>query len=165
MSADKKLKKLAENLKKLPNEDYSFIAKKISERIVKRTQTGKGVNESGSLYSLPALSDSYQELRKKKRSLLGPRGTPKKSNLTASGKMLQSIKYVIKRSADNIAIIFSLEGTTKGLGNKPQNTSDVAKWQEDQGRRFFDISKTESNGILREVRNKVRDFIAKNFNK
>lgn len=160
-----KLKALAKKLEKLPDEDYQFLADKISQQIKKRTKTGKGVDKGGGLYKLPDLSEKYVETRKKNRSKLGEKGTPKKSNLTASGAMLDSIKGTFSRAGGTIKLIFELTGSTKGLGEKSQKTRDVAKWQEEQGRRFFDLSKTEQNGILREVRNKIRDLIAKNFNK
>jgi hypothetical protein len=166
MSADKKLKELAKKLEKLPDADYQFLADKVAAQIKKRTKTGKGVDNSGNLYKLPDLSEGYVETRKKNRSKLGEGATPKKSNLTASGKMLNSIKATFRRAGGQFRLIFELTGSTKGLGSKSQKTADVAKWQaDDQGRRFFDLSKTEQNGILREVRNKIRDLIAKNFNK
>lgn len=161
--AEEKLRKIKKVLSKMPEDDYDFLIKKIIEQIRKRTKAGKGLSSSGKdLEKLKALSDSYKELRKKKRSKLGDKATPGKSNLTASGKMLDSMKGRKKKGP---SLEFELKGTTKGLGSKSVSTDKVASYQEDQGRKFFGLSESEERGIQREIRKILEKIIKEEFNK
>jgi len=106
-----------------------FIIKKIAIR----TQLGYGVSENLSEKSkLKPLSTNYIEQRKVFSSLSGLT-TPKRSNLTRTGSMLESLK--IKAIGKNSISIGPDGSDMFGVSN-----SSKAFWQEKAGRIFLRLS-------------------------
>lgn len=134
---------------------FSFLLLDIPEIVQRRTRLGKGVLESGELYTLPDLSEEYQ---KKRAGLnLPPTTKPKKANMTLTGAMLESIKG----ARDGTKFIFNLIGTDKsGISN-----NNKAAWNQVKGRRFFDLSSSEKKGLQRKIEATIRDLLRNIFKK
>lgn len=158
----KKIIQKIESIKKevLSQKNMQAIADSVADSIKLRTRSGKGVDEQGNLTKLDPLSDEYVETRKRKRNKLSPYATPKKSNLTATGQMLDSIDTAINGSS---IIFFFKEQRTKELSGKSKSTNgQIAKYVEDGGRRFFGFSKFDKQMVLRQLRKIISDAIDKN---
>jgi hypothetical protein len=116
------------------------------DRIVKRTRLGKGVSDRGAeAQPLDPLKEDYRARRKrlKKDGRLSPKTTPSKSNLTATGQMLDSVTV---KASDGKALI-QVTGTRKEGGSN----KDVAGYVSEK-RPFLNISKAELNGLNRFIR-------------
>ena len=135
------------------NKDLDFLLKEIPEQIQKRTRLGRGVNESGAIYKFDPLSEKYIDRRKK--SSLDPYTKPTRSNLTFTGQMLRSIEGVRRGTL----FIFTLGG----LRSDGKSNSDLAKWNEEKGRRFFDLSNSERLGLSRQISKILTKSIKKLF--
>lgn len=150
-----RLRKLAQEVEKglATNKDLNFILKDIPQQIEKRTRLGKGVDEGGSLFKLPALSDKYVDRRKK--SQLSSDTTPKRSNLTFTGRLLSSIIGI--RKGTLFTFTFN--------DNRPDGVSnnDLSRWQAEKGRRFFDLSASERVGLSRKISKVIKESIKKLF--
>lgn len=109
-------------------------------RIVKvRTRLGYGVDrEGGQKKKLKALSDSYVEQRKK--SKLHSETTPKRSNLTRSGQLLDS--YGPTKVARGEAFV-----GPGGSRNDGKTNEEIAQYVSDQGRAFNNFSRLEAKQI------------------
>lgn len=161
----------------------------LRDRIVTRSRLGIGVDpESGKGYRFPELSKPYIRRRKGAKSLkkrlasdarqrkrakaesekrgekvkpnLSSKTTPAKSNITATGQLLNSLSVVkLKlKNAFGFKIVIGdrrgrdLFGNRSKIGNK-KLTEYLAK----QGRTFFGFTKAQRNQIAKEI----RDFIIK----
>lgn len=127
------------------------IANDMAAQIVKRTRLGKGVNKSGKLVKLKALKKNSKYIKRRRKGPIDSTTSPKKSNLTFTGQLLRAIKG--SSSGRKIIIILS-NNRNDGILN-----SDIVEWQEKQGRRFFDLSKSEANKFTRIIRQKILDQI------
>jgi hypothetical protein len=156
MKASEKLAQLKMKVtqKLLDGGEFDFIIKEVSTQIQKRTRLGKGVNDSGELKTLNKLSDKYVNQRKKLQ--LDSRTTPKKSNLTRTGQMLDAIQGIRNGSL----FTFSF----KESRDDGEKNSDVAKWAREKGRRFFDLSKSERVGLSRKISQVIKKKIKELFN-
>lgn len=117
------------------------IAEKGAELIKSRTRSGKGVDVSGGEErALKPLARSTVERRRRKN--LHPSTSPGKSNLTESGKMLDSIQGTVD-SANNPRIEIA------GAKNR-KKASEV------QGDRpFLNLSKKEIDTLKDEIKKKL----------
>lgn len=148
----KKKKEVDEILTKKSSE-FSFILEEIPTRIFRRTVLGKGVNESKELYKLQDLSDAYIKQRQKIK--LSETTKPKKSNLTQSGAMLNSI------IGEQKGTLFTF--TLKGVDKKGISNNDKAYWNAIKGRRFFDLSSSETAGLTRIIQAKIKEILRSMF--
>jgi hypothetical protein len=133
----------------------------------KRTRLGYGVKkEFGQREKLADLSPRYVESRKMFAGLAAYT-SPKKSNLTRTGQMLESLGVTVRGST----VIIRPEGTrTDGLRNE-----DVARWNQEGAigqrrdgslwvrpeRVFLNISGNEYNKLLRFYRKTFGDLLRK----
>lgn len=135
----------------LSKETFDDIGALTSEQIKTRTRLGKGVeqNEAG-FTPLKPLSPATQNIRqaKKKAGKLSGLTTPKKSNLTETGELLDSIKYESKATEVRIYI--------EGSNNQKKAIDQVG-----QGRKFMNLSKTEIREVIKYLQKKIED----SFNK
>ena len=129
--------------------DFDFLLKDIPEQIRKRTQLGKGVDESGNNIKLNPLTELYVERRKKLP--LDSNTRPKRSNLTATGQMLRSIFG----TRQGTKFIFSF----KGKREDGKTNDEVASYAPKLGRPFFNLSNTERNGIQRKIAQLIRNAL------
>jgi hypothetical protein len=106
------------------------------EKIAIRTRLGYGVNDHLDEKSkLKSLSPKYQQFRKGYRYLHGMT-TAKKSNLTLTGSMIDSL--MIKSIGKNSIRIGPTGKDRNGVSN-----SSKAYWQEKAGRVFLRLSRQE----------------------
>lgn len=123
----------------------------MASRIRTRTRLGYGVTEQGSQRALAKLKDSTKERRARYADDLSGLTTPNKSNLTATGQLLDAIKSVGQRGK----VILEIDGRrTRELGgSRPRlSNAEVARYVQEQGRRFFDLTKAERTFLVREVK-------------
>lgn len=145
------LKDYANAVKLVNPSKFDFLIDEIPRIIKVRTRLGKGV-ENGSFYSLQSqkpLSPKYQKFRKKFTGL-SQFTTPKRSNLTLTGQMLDSIKGI--RSGLRFTFFFDNTDADK-----------KAKWAADGGRPFFELSNSEKNGIFRRVTQIIKEELRSIF--
>ena len=126
-----------------------------------RTRLGKGIGLAGKMGKLKSLSLLYIEYRKMlaKKGKLHPHTKPNKSNLTLTGQLLNSIRGGSKRFGE---IMISILPDRRG--GKPDN-HDIVKFQEEQGRKFFDVLHTERNLLQSDIRNDLADEIDQELKK
>lgn len=132
---------------------YDFVVGDTIEQIQRRTRLGKGVTEGGALEKLSELSDSYKDKRKK--SKLDGTTKPNKSNLTFTGQLLKSLRG--KRQG--VSFFFTLNNQR----DDDVTNSEIANWQADKGRRFFDLSTSERKGLARKIAQVLKDLILRGF--
>jgi len=159
MKASEKLKKIKTDLGKdevfLKSLDRAGIIPYIIDQIQRRTRLGKGVSKSGELVKLAPLSNEKYK-KKRKESTLDSTTRPNKSNLTFTGQLLKSI--IGKRN--KTIITFTLDDKRDDTSS---TNSEIARGQADQGRRFFDLSKSERNGVSRKISQLLKEFVKKIF--
>jgi hypothetical protein len=149
----KDLKKKVDNALRdvLSKDTFNEIGKMTADQIKTRTRLGKGVPQSeGPFQQLKPLSSATIGIRtdKKKKGKLNPLTTPKKSNLTETGELLDSLKY----QSSNTEVRIYIEGPE----NQKKANDQVA-----QGRKFMNLSKTEVREIIKYLQKKIED----SFNK
>lgn len=128
--------------------------------IVKRTRLGYGVeNQYGSKQKLAPLASSYVKQRKMFAGL-NPLTTPKKSNLTRTGQMLDSVKAIARNG-----VIYIEPTGTRDDGKK---NLDVAIWNHKGDRKrnrpprvFMNLSQLEFNQTVRFYRKTFTDLLRK----
>lgn len=132
------------------------IADIMADRIRVRTRLGYGVKQEGAeREKLKKLSSKYIDYRKKNRTSLSQFTTPKRSNLTFSGQLLDSISG---RSNSRGIIIYLKNQRDDGKENV-----DIKNYQEKQGRPFFYLTRTEITNLNREYRQRVYEEMKKRF--
>lgn len=134
-----------------------------ADQIVKRTRLGTGVRtDGGPEGKFIPLADSTYTTRKKKKRELSSKTRPKKSNLTFSGKMLDSIISKVKGSG-KILIQFKNARYDNG-----KSVNDVASYHDKLGasrskvlRPFFNLSIKDKKKVLTYIRKQVRILLKK----
>lgn len=137
------------------------IAESIAETIRKRTRQGKGISskdENSKLTTLKKLSPDYIDIRKKYNAELHSQTNPRKSNLTATGQLLDSIEGKGEKNKITIEINDErgpgIDGRKSNVGN-----NKLRKFVEEKGRIFFGLSKSERNAIKRDLRNRIKQAV------
>ncbi len=133
---------------------FSAVAKMASDLIKKRTRLGYGVEKDGANKTkLKGIKDKTieQRQRKKKMGLLHNNTTPKKSNLTDTGQLIDAIG---SRATQRYGEVFISEKRKDRAVN-----SDIVEGQSDMGRKFFNISNAEYKQLERELRKILRGRI------
>ena len=125
------------------------VGDQIVNQIKVRTRAGFGVSSNGARQSrLRRLSTEYIETRRFARAigLLAPTTAPARSNLTFSGRMLESINYR-----------FSNNRLTFGFDNS--DAERVATEVQTRGRQFFNLSSTEISKLTSQFNIRLRTFL------
>ena len=138
------LKDYAKSVEMVDPSKFDFLLQEIPRIIKVRTRLGKGL-----LGKLKELTPKYVEIRKKDESLYNET-TPKRSNLTRTGEMLNSI--IGSRSGSLFTFRFSNTDSDK-----------KAYWADQTGRPFFDLTPSERNGLQRKISAIIRDTIRQLF--
>lgn len=126
---------------------YSLRARAVeyAGRIKKRTRLGWGVinGERGNPRErLKKLTEKYKQIRK--RTQLSSQTSAGRSNLTRTGKLLDSIRG---RSLGKKIIFEITENRSDGALNR-----DIVKGQSDQGRDFFELTDKELKGLRNAIK-------------
>jgi hypothetical protein len=117
-----------------------------------------------------AKSGKKPQVKAKKRKTprapnLSNQTTPKKSNITATGDLLESFKYFGgKKRAIVIIPSERHEKTLFGKTNKPSTMSEIAQYLEEQGRRFFILSNAQRKGLERKLGKRILEKSREIFN-
>lgn len=159
----KQIKDLRKKLQKLLDEiDTTETMKEVGEfvadRVRVRTRLGYGVKKDGDERDkLKKLSKPYVERRKalKEKGELSQKTNPRKSNLTKTGQMLDSIKTV--KAGKGFAEIRP-EGPRT---DTDQNNEEIAQHVTDAGRPFMKLSKPEKSGVLKVIEKKISKVVRK----
>jgi hypothetical protein len=128
--------------------------------IVKRTRLGYGVDKQyGSKQKFAPLAPSYIKQRKMFAGL-NPLTTPKRSNLTRTGQMLDSVKAIARNG------VIYIEPT--GRRDDGKTNLDVAIWNHKGNARrnrpprvFMNLSRLEFNQTVRFYRKTFTDLLRK----
>ena len=136
------------------NPEMDFILDELPAIIRIRTRLGKGVDEGGSITKLDKLSDAYVKVRAK--SKLHKDTKTKKSNLTFTGQMLDSIKGERR----GMLFIFGFKGNR--ADGKITNDK-LAQYNREKGRPFFKLSKSEESGLRRKITKIIKESVKKLF--
>ena len=144
--------------KSLPNKTLRLLAKTAEDQIKKRVRLGKGVSkDGGKVFPLKPLSDNYIDYRDDHSHRLGRYARLAKSNLNATGQLINSITgSFFKKNKTNVIFVDFKENRKRELdGGRARIThKKLAKYvQED--RPFFFLAKFELN--------KLRSIIIKAF--
>ena len=131
---------LKKKIKDITDKEFlEFVAQEARDIIYKRTKSGKGLSATKtfgtSLTPLKKLNSEYIVIRGQK--ILGPFGTAKKSNLTLSGELLESMVYKITGNSVTLSI------DTKTHEGTNITTRELAEYVSKQGRPFFGLAVTE----------------------
>lgn len=124
--------------------------------LVKRTRLGYGVEQSlGQKKKLAPLSPRYVKSRKMFAGL-SSLTTAKRSNLTRTGQMLNSIRSTVKGKIIEIG--------PSGTRDDGKRNSDIARYNEQGGRNrpkrvFLNLSRLEFNQIVRFYRKTFGDLL------
>lgn len=130
--------------------------------VQRRARLGYGSppDAGGQRFSFPALSPGYVKFRQTTgRDYLSDTTTARKSNVTFTGQMLDSLKVVSVRSG-NVAI--APTGVRKdrfspaGLTNR-----QVASYLADQGRTFLALTEPEISQLVRFYRTRFGDLVSR----
>lgn len=134
--------------------------------LFKRVKSGKGLSDVVRLIpnsaSLKKLSGKYINQRKR-TGVPGKFGTPRKSNLTYTGQMLDSL--ILEFNSRGFTII--IPNTSRKEFPVPKSrrkkrrsalptNAEVAQYVEDGGRPFFKFTKSEINILRKAIRDKIR---------
>lgn len=121
--------------------------------IVKRTRLGYGVDGHGAERSkLKALSPGYVHLRELDDTL-SAMTSPKRSNLTRTGQMLDSMTVLEVRQGS--VVVGPVGARDDGLTN-----AQVAAYVSAQGRSFNFLSRLEQEQLVRFYRNRFGDLLS-----
>lgn len=126
----------------------------VAERIQKRTRLGKGVDKTGAdPKPLKKLSDGYVKQRAKKKSSLDSTASPRRSNLTFSGRMLAALK-TLSVLPDRVIVGIEASSRKDSLLKNDEVAGFVSK-----DRPFLNLSKAELNGVSDFIRKLLSSFI------
>lgn len=134
----------------------SFMAD-IAQQIRKRTRLGKGVNDSGEYVKLESLKDTTVQNRKRYKKNLSEFTTVKRSNLTATGQLLDNIRYVYQQGVFRFFFGGTRTKELPGKGRGVKNAQVAA--QVSKARPFFTLSKTETNQFARRLKSEFLKII------
>jgi hypothetical protein len=133
------------------------------ERLIRvRTRLGYGVDQNeGQKTKLKPLKDSTVKTRvnSKKRGDLSNETSPKRSNLTASGELLESIVYKLTKLGIKLYIPKTkhkgTDATNEEIASYMQNGTNTAP-----KRPFFNVSAAEIKQIKRFVQNIIKSKLS-----
>lgn len=158
---DKQIKEITEKITKELEKTikskafYDEIGKGVATQIRKRTRLGYGVNASGAQVKLEPTKPSTQKAKQKKKEQgkLSPQTTPKRSNLTDTGQLLDAIHH--KSTDSKTTIQFKDSRKNSELGNK--KLAEVVQFI--GGRIFFELTNPEKNNLKRVIEKKIQELI------
>jgi hypothetical protein len=153
MSNQKKIQDKIDKLNKLRESFDAADSKEVGDKVVKsiqkRSRQGKDVEGQ----NFDALSKEYKKQRKRNSRNLDETTTPNKSNVTATGQMLKSMraegvkgKIVINPPSGNRSK--ELSGSSPRISNR-----EVARYVQEDGRRFFGLTDKQKTELTRDVKN------------
>lgn len=124
----------------------------LADDIARRTRLGFGVKKSGQLrQKLKPLTPKYKDFRKKNKRKLYSLTTPKKSNLTFTGQLLNSLKA---RSEGIGRVTVFFKGTHKNLDGSKMPNGLLANYVSKK-RPFLGPSNREIQRLKTNIKNRI----------
>lgn len=150
----KKYSKNAENLiaNILTAPVMTTLAKDVANQIKKRTRLGYGVASGGKQIRLKPLTEKYIETRQDFSENLSEATTPKRSNLTATGQLLDAIQGTGATAKAEIG--FNPNSRRSGLTGRGARGLTNVKLKEyvEKIRPFFGLTNAEVNRFVRALK-------------
>lgn len=154
------VEKYGKQVKKSLRSVMPKLQKEVPEQIRTRTRLGNRVDHNfndrlgGKTGKFDKLSNKYKRTRRKLKNNLDPKTTPAKSNLTATGQLLDSIKA--RRRGRTGLLIYLEKQRRVDLRGNPATIDNVtlAEYVEEK-RPFFALSDGELNKFRRMIRDKI----------
>lgn len=139
----KKIAQLARDGMNIPRGEMLVIGKKMADKVRVRTRLGRGVDEQ----PLEKLSPAYIDYRKylKDKGRLYEQTNPKRSNLTLTGQLLNSL-FARSDRINQFTILVKENRIASDTKN-----SDIVRWQKTAGRDFLGLSEPEVAFLRNEV--------------
>lgn len=162
MSNDKNetLRKLQRKLTEaLDDVEFDEYFEPIPDIIKERARGGQGITkDGGAKKNLKKLANSTMLGREllERKGRLSSETSPVTSNLTQSGQMLDSIRLT-KVNGKKYIVEFE-----ESRDDDKLNT-DLVKYNEEKGRTFFGLTKTERRTLERNVQKKINALVKKTF--
>lgn len=154
------------NSTKVPLKEITKKVRKGEAYIVSSKSGGKIVYTDGS--DEPGLSSKAKQNRKNSFKAffgtpkLSSTTTPGRSNLTATGQLLNSLTTVKVKLENGVKFIITV-GDKRGLdmyGNRSKiGNKKLVAYQERQGRKFLGFTKPQINQITRDIRQKLINLL------
>jgi len=143
------------------NPQLRAMGAKAIEIIVRRSRLGYGVKKVESLrYRFPPLSDRYIAFRKDHRGELHRFGRPAKSNITATGQLLESMQYRIeKRRRTQVIVGPSGRRRASSFDDGSLSNEEVAENLAKGGRIYNNLSRPEIAQLRNFYRRSFGDLV------
>jgi hypothetical protein len=158
-NAEKILRKQLEKLNKgLQRIELRAYVDQLPKTIKQRTRQGKGLDDDNDIIKLPPIKKSTIKSREyaQRRGDLDERTKPKKSNLTMTGQLVDSL---FARQIRNDTVRLSLnDSRNDGKGN-----NKIKKYQEDSGRKFFGAANEELKKLNERIEKQITRLIKNIF--
>lgn len=119
----------------------------VADRIKKRTRLGRGIDGP-----LKPLSEPYKKARKNRRSELSEFTSPRKSNLTFTGQMLDAIS-VLSATIGKVRVGFY--GFRKDFDGRSLTNKKVAEYVS-KDRPFFGLTEPEERGLKKFIVDRIK---------
>lgn len=159
-------KKNLDQVKKSMESVMPELRREIPDQIRTRTRLGGGVDHDGkdrlggNRKKLAGLSAGYKKTRKRYSSNLSSDTTVSKSNLTATGQLLDAIKAKIV-GRKSLEIFLEKNRSVDLYGNSAKiNNEQLAEYVEEK-RKFFGLTDGEMNKFRRMIREKIESDLLK----
>jgi hypothetical protein len=148
------LKYIRKIKKSINRVDFNGHAENAAETIKIRTRLGGGVSggkRGGTRYALKSIgrTEKYNNFRKKTKKLNKTVTTPAKHNLTLTGQLLDSLYGQARGSKMFVKL--------KPDRDDGKKNDEIAKYQEDLGRYFFELTNKE----LKRLRSNIKQDLIK----
>ena len=165
----KKISRFENRLKKIQDRRLSArnmkeFGERAVDQIKSRSRRGFGLTPDGSRQTrFKNLAKSTKDYRKRYSKNLDSNTSPNKSNITATGQMLDALKVSSRNSEFSIG--FRSGRRKRELSGGPGRISneEVAFWVEENGRKFLGLTRQEKNTLIKKVINEIDKDIEKEF--
>lgn len=134
----------------------------LAEQIRKRTRLGFGVNKARQAFELAPLRPRTIAHREEFRRNLDPLSSPKRSHITATGQLLDSLRGSAQKNAIIVTAIENRKVELDGRISRVTHAKMIeglesGRLGKSRGRPrpFFKVSDAEKNGLLRAIRKQV----------
>lgn len=148
-------RRLAIKIRIAQREAAKELALLIKELVIVRTQgEGKGTNGT-----LDSLSESYIDTRERNRKRLSSKTSPSKSNLTATGQMLNALQATSTANKATVSVKKTKRRAELTGGKSGLTNDEVRKYVEDNGREFLKLSPEEKDQLIKVATDIVKEHL------
>lgn len=146
-------KRLEGSLDKIITDSVSkSLGDKVVDIIKRRSRRGYGITDNEGSAAFEKLADSTVEQRKRYKRNLSSETRPSKSNITGTGQMLDSMRSNPQRGKIQVEIPKSKRRKELSGAQSTLTNAEVAGYVQQNGRKFFGLTKRERSDLVREVK-------------